>query len=544
MGTLLIKNGQIIDGTGADAFDGHVLIEDDRIKTIIENGQDLPQADEELDASGKVVSPGFIDMHSHSDWVLPLDDHDIALKCLLEQGVTTIIGGNCGFSPAPVTNKTRNLLGMEHFKLMVDKPLDYSWNTMGDFLDKIEEVKPIVNTAHQVGHGSIRFAMADTRRGALAEDEKKTCLDTLRQSLDDGACALSFGLGYDPGMYSPIAELESFCRVAASADKPVTVHLKALSRISPTYPVTYLRAHNVRALNEMVDIARNTNIRLQLSHFIFVGRRSWPTAEKCFKIVEDARKDGIDIMFDAFPYTCGNTTVNVVLPYWFLAKLPEGYKSWWSRLRLRVELTAGFGLVGFSYKDWQLMDASTEKLAEFNGHRFIDIARQLGVSPFEAVLKMSEMSQGQAVVLFHNYSGEPGNEKVLEDVLKNDLCLFETDALTRYGGYPNPAAMGTFPKILGHYVRERKLFSIENAVHRMTFASAARFNIKDRGVMEKGKKADVVIFDPKKIAEEPPRGSRPAGKPKGISHVFINGAHVVKDGDYINGMRIGEVIRV
>jgi len=483
MGTLLIKNGQIIDGTGADAFDGHVLIEDDRIKTIIENGQDLPQADEELDASGKVVSPGFIDMHSHSDWVLPLDDHDIALKCLLEQGVTTIIGGNCGFSPAPVTNKTRNLLGMEHFKLMVDKPLDYSWNTMGDFLDKIEEVKPIVNTAHQVGHGSIRFAMADTRRGALAEDEKKTCLDTLRQSLDDGACALSFGLGYDPGMYSPIAELESFCRVAASA-------------------------------------------------------------EKCFKIVEDARKDGIDIMFDAFPYTCGNTTVNVVLPYWFLAKLPEGYKSWWSRLRLRVELTAGFGLVGFSYKDWQLMDASTEKLAEFNGHRFIDIARQLGVSPFEAVLKMSEMSQGQAVVLFHNYSGEPGNEKVLEDVLKNDLCLFETDALTRYGGYPNPAAMGTFPKILGHYVRERKLFSIENAVHRMTFASAARFNIKDRGVMEKGKKADVVIFDPKKIAEEPPRGSRPAGKPKGISHVFINGAHVVKDGDYINGMRIGEVIRV
>jgi N-acyl-D-amino-acid deacylase len=544
MEPLLIKNGAIIDGTGSPGYKGHVLIEGKRIREIIRDGQTTPQAAAVLDASGQVVAPGFIDMHSHSDWGLPLPDHDIPLKCLLEQGVTTVVGGNCGFSPAPVSDKTRRLLSMDHFNLMIDKPLDYSWNSMSDFLEIVEQARPIVNTAHLVGHGSIRLAQADTRRGKMTEDELENCLDMLLYCLDEGACGLSFGLGYDPGMYSPAEEIEAFCQIAAMVNKPVTVHLKALSRISPTYPLTYLKAHNVRALAEMIGVAQKTGATLQVSHLLFVGRRSWPTAEKCLKMIDAARQDGVDIMFDAFPYTCGNTTVNAVLPYWFLAKLPGGYHNRLARLMLRAELAAGFALLGFSYKDFQLMDAGPSGWQESNGHRFLDIAAQKGLSAFDTVLNLSEASRGQAVVLLHSYSGEPGNEKVLDAVVANELCLFETDALTRFGGHPNPAAMGAFPKILGYYVRDRKLFSIQEAIRRMTSASAERFLIKDRGVLAPGKKADIVIFDPLMVAETPAVGAKPAGRPKGISHVFVNGAHAVKDGNYVPDTRAGEVIRV
>lgn len=543
MGSILIRNARIIDGTGAQPFNGHLLIDGDEITDVIA-GREPPAADREIDAAGQCVAPGFIDMHSHSDWVLPREDHDIALKCLLEQGVTTIIGGNCGFSPAPLTGRTLKLGIEDQLSLLVDRPLDYQWDTMASFLARVEKTRPLVNTAHLVGHSSIRFAHADTRRGAMTAEETDACLKSLRESLDAGACGLSFGLGYDPAMYSPMDELEAFCKVAAEAGKPVTVHLKALSRLSPTYPVTYLKAHNIRALKEMIAVARKTGVRLQISHLIFVGRRTWPTAGACLEIIEKERQNGLDVMFDAFPYTCGNTIVNAILPYWFLAGLPEKYHSAWARAVLRAELLVGFSLVGFSYRDLQLMDGITDGFAQLNGYFFDEIARKWKVSLFEAMLRLSEETGGQALALLHGYSGAAGNEKVLDTVLSHGLCLFETDALTRFGGYPNPAAKGTFPRILGQYVRERKLFQMQEAVHRMTSASAARFDIPDRGLLAAGKKADVVIFDASEIDETPAVGARPAGRPKGIRHVLINGIPVVENGRHIESVRAGQVLRV
>ncbi len=544
MTTRLLKGGTVIDGTGKKGFCGHVLIEEDRIKGVFTENEALPQADIVLDAAGRVIAPGFIDMHSHSDWLLPLADHDIPLRCLPEQGVTTIVGGNCGFSPAPVTDRTRRLLKTDFFNLMVDRPLDYRWSSMDEFLDQVEQTRPVVNTAHLVGHSTVRFAHADTRRGRLTENETTECLNALEHALDQGACGVSFGLGYDPGMYSPLEELEGFCRVAAKAGKPVTVHIKALSRLSPTYPLTYLRPHNLRALKEMIDIAKRAQARLQISHLIFVGRRTWSTVDAGLDLIETARRQGLDVMFDAFPYTFGNTTVNAVLPYWFLAKLPQMYHSLWARPLLRLELAAGFFLLGFNYDDFQLMDAGSDQWEALNGLRFGEIAHKWGTSPFNVLLKLSESSNGQALALLHTYSGEPGNERALKKVLAHDLCLFQTDALIHYGGYPNPAALGAFPKILEHCVRKENLFSMEEAVRRMTSASAQRFNITDRGVIEPGKMADLVVFDPKKIAETPAVGSRPAGRPEGIDHLFINGVHAVEHGRYISGVRAGRVLRL
>jgi N-acyl-D-amino-acid deacylase len=543
MQTLLIKNGQIVDGTGTPAFAGHVLIGDDRIISVVHAGEPCLPADTVINAQGFAVAPGFIDMHSHTDWVLPGKDHELAMKCLPEQGITTVVGGNCGFSPAPVSEKMRAILDMPHFKLLNDRPLDYGWSSFHDFLDRAAEARPIVNAAHQVGHATLRLAWAGMHEKRLSDDAMDNCLEMLMRAFDEGACGLSFGLGYEPGMHAPLDELASFCRAAAKADKPVSVHLKALSRISPCYPPTDFSPHNVRALKEMINIARKTGVRLQISHLIFVGRKSWPSAQQCLDIIEDAREDGVDVKFDAFPYTFGNTTINAVLPYWFLAGLPESYHSPWARMRLKIELAAGFRLVGFSWSDFQVMDSVAEGWQELNGLRMNEIARKWHVSTFQAMLRISEVTQGQAVMLFHAYSGEPENEAALDHVLSHDLCLFETDAFTRYGGYPNPAALGAFPKILGQYVRQRRLFSLENAVRRMTSDAAERFDLADRGTLAIGKKADVVVFDPETIDENLSDHGRPAGKPKGIVHVLINGTVAVKDGSYISGVRAGQVIR-
>lgn len=539
--TTLIKDGTIIDGSGNPGFKGSILFDNRKISTVIRDGEALPAAEVVVDAGGLAVAPGFIDMHSHADWVLPSKRHPEILKCLVEQGVTSVVGGNCGISPAPLGN-----MSTAHVEklaaIMIASPFDYRWASMGEYLACMAESPLIVNLAELAGHAAIHYSTAETLRGALRPDELKKCLAETEKALSEGACGLSFGLGYDPGMYTPIEELEAFCSVAARLEKPVTVHLKALSRLSPCYPLTTPKAHNVLALEEMLGIARKTGIKLQLSHFIFVGRRSWPTVETCLQLVEQARRDGVDVMIDAFPYTCGNTTILAPFPYWFLAGLPDAHDSFWSRARLKAELGVGFRLVGFIYKDFQIMDVAVPGWEDLNGLRVNQVAEKWGCSPFKAMLRLAEKSNGAALMLFHTYSGEQGNEKPLEQVLAHDLCLFETDVAIKASGYPNPATLGTFPKILGEFARDRDLFSIENAVMRMTSASADRFGLKDIGRLQPGKAADVVIFDPDQIADSPPTDGGPYGKPKGIHHVFVNGTHVVRDGCHINGVRAGRVL--
>lgn len=542
METILIKSGSIIDGTGKSAYSGHILIEGPSIREIIESGTESPEADEVIDASGCVISPGFIDMHSHSDWLLPLEDHEKILRCLVEQGITTVVAGNCGFSPAPFNaHAAHNIAALDP---LLERPLNFTWHSMGQFLDTLDESGLLVNCAELVGHSTLRVACAKTRRGAMSSTELATCLDGVRRSFDGGACGLSFGLGYDPAMFSPLEEIEVFSRVASEYGRPVTVHLKALSVLSPTYPLLTPHAHNLLALKEMIGIAKKTGIRLQISHFIFVGRRSWGTSRKALRMVEEASKQGVDVMFDAFPYTCGNTTINAVIPSWFLAKTPDAYRSRTACIRLRLELEAGFFLLGFNYGDIQVMDPAVPGSEHFAGLTIAQIAERLGITPFEAFLKLSEESFGGTLVLIHTYSGEPGNHEVIEHVLSNRLCLFETDTIVKSTGYPNPASMGTFPFILGPLVRDRKLFSLEQAVHRSTRASAERFHLHDRGQIARGMAADIVVFDPKLMSDTPPVGLTPAGRPKGVRHVLINGVHVVEDGQYTGDMRAGRVLKV
>ena len=542
METTILCSGKIIDGLGNSPFIGHVLIRGDRIGAVLKENGPLPPADKVIDASKCAIAPGFIDMHSHADWVLPSANHPHLLKRLLEQGITTIVAGNCGISPAPVNHDRLHSLEWHNVASVgIDEPLNYTWHSIGEFLDKIETLHPVLNVAQLVGHGAIRNSVAITPHRPMNSNELKTCLNELRCAFDQGACGLSFGLGYSPGMYSPIEEVEAFCRTAKASDKLVTVHLKSYAKISRFYsPKILSKPHNLRALKEMLNIGRQTGVKLQISHVMFAGRKTWPTAEDFIRMIDDAYREGINVMVDAFPYTFGNTSIDVLLSPEFIATMPASFSSKRAHMKLHYGNEIGFRLVGTPYRDWQLIEAAIEGWDDLSGLTVPEIAGKRNTSPLNIVLTLSEASQGAALMLCHALS----NEQILERILPHDLCLFETDAVIKSKGYPNPAALGTFPKILGHYVRKRKLFNIEKAVQRMTSASANCFGISDRGILAPGKAADIVVFNPETVSETPPMGGKPAGRPTGIQHVFVNGTQVVNDGGYIDSVRAGQVLRV
>jgi N-acyl-D-aspartate/D-glutamate deacylase len=245
-------------------------------------------------------------------------------------------------------------------------------------------------------------------------------------------------------------------------------------------------------------------------------------------------------MVDAYPYPNGNASIDIMLPPEFIAAMPASFSNRWTRKKLKYKYEIAFRMLGTSYKDLQLMDASIEGWEELCGLTIPEIAQKRNTSPFNIVLTLSEGSKGAALILYHALN----SEQILEYILPHDLCLFETDAATKSRGYPNPAALGSFPKILGYYVREKKLFSIEKAIQRMTSASAQRFGIKDRGVLAPGKAADIVIFNPERVSETPPLNGNPAGKPNGVLHVFVNGTQVVKDGVYTGSAGAGRVLKL
>jgi N-acyl-D-amino-acid deacylase len=452
------------------------------------------------------------------------------------------VAGNCGISPAPVNHdKLHSFEWHNVASVCLDEPLNYTWRSIGEFLDKIETLHPVLNVTQLVGHGAIRNSVARIHHRPMNSNELETCLNELRCALDQGACGLSFGLAYSPGMYSPIEEVEALCRAAKASNKLVTVHLKSYAKISRLYsPKMLSKPHNLRALKEMLNIARQTDVRLQVSHIMFAGRKTWRTAEEFIRMIDDAYREGIDVMVDAFPYTFGNTSIDVLLSPEFIATMPASFGSKRARMKLHYGNEIGFRMVGTSYQDWQLMEAAIEGWEDLSGLTIPEIAAKRNTSPVDIVLTLSEASKGAASMLCHALSDEP----ILEHILSHDLCLFETDAVIKSKGYPNPAALGTFPKILGHYVRDRKLFTIEKAIQRMTSESAKRFGIKDRGSLEPGKAADIVVFNPEAVSETPPMNDKPVGRPKGIQRVFVNGTQVVKDGEYVDSIRAGQVLRL
>lgn len=537
---LKLSGGRVIDGTGVPAFPADVAITSDRITAV--GDLDALEARETLPCEGRVVAPGFIDIHSHADWLLPGAGCGALVEPFVRQGMTTIVGGNCGFSPAPVTERSREA-AQSASRLIADEELELPWETMTEFLDGLEQMDLPLNVAELVGHGAVRAGVTGhltpdvPADGELEEMERLT-----KEALDAGCVGVSTGLGYAPGIFAKEPELTAFARWAAESDKLFTSHVRAYSWVSPIYRSDPEETpHNILALQEVIRVARAARARLQLSHLIFVGRNTWPTSELAIEGIERVRAEGLDVAFDAFPYTAGNTTASVLFPPEMLPHLEAMLENPEAMAGLRTLGERVFEQIGFSLEDVQIMNANAPALDCYNGLFVVEAAERAGMEVWEFYARLVIESQRNARVLNHAYSGDDGEENALRAVLAHPLCTIETDTFLTRDGHQNPASYGTFPRVLHTYVREG-LFSLEEAVRKMTGAAAERLGWTDRGHIGAGCAADLVVFDPETLRDSA-TFEQPVQFPTGIEQVFINGVQVVVGGRYVPGTGAGRVIR-
>jgi N-acyl-D-amino-acid deacylase len=537
---LVINDGAVIDGTGRPRFKAHVGVTDGKIAAISESERLSGKV--AIEAEGMAVAPGFIDVHSHSDWILPLADHDRILAPLLLQGITTVVSGQCGFSPAPVLgDNDQTLDGISD--MLREAPFAYRWRSFAEFLGCMQSGGLLFNAAFLVGHGTLRSQVMGNDNRAPGQEELEAMIRAVRDSIHQGAFGLSAGLAYAPGVFARNDELLSLVGQAAQAGGIFTVHGRAYTWVSPFYKPMFIGPpHNLRSVRELIALAKQAGVRLQLSHQIFVGRRTWRTYRSVLSEIEAAVTDGLDVAFDAFPYPVGNSTIKVVFPDWFLDGFERNIDDRSSLRRLNFEMSLLQKSLGIRYADIRLMWAAHPELKDFEGLEFEDIARRLKMSNFEAYLHVARLSGGQANVLLGTYSADWENEEPLRVILAHPLCSFMTDTILTSRGLQNPASYGAFPRVLGRYSRDLGLFTLEEAVRRMTSYPAERTGLQDVGRIQDGYHADLVIFDPGTIAENITPDQSQAS-PSGIRAVIVSGQIAAEDGKIIPGLRAGRVLR-
>lgn len=516
---LLLKNATLYDGTGADAYTGDVLIEDDRIARV---GQSLElEAEQVLDLSGKSVAPGFIDAHSHNDWFAIKNDPLPYFEPFIRQGITTFVTGNCGLSTigfepdCPYVDKIGG--GLFSFRNTRGK-----YGTAADYFAAVDGKMPC-NMALLAGHCSARAAVAGYENRPLTKAEETQMLAILEKALQQGAAGLSLGLMYEPGLYADTEELKKVAALCVKYDKPLTVHPRAESKVSMAYPQLFGRSHLLRALDELVEVAKGTKLKLQYSHAIFVGRSSFGDRAEFLRIMQKLRADGVDAMFDIYDECLGVSVITVILPTWYQGMSPAERKKPVNRIKLAALVKATSLLLGFGFPDIRIAYIGPG-YERYEGKSVREIAREEGMSDLDAYLMLCEKSNFQGRVNMGPYS----TPEIISAFEHNEHCLYMTDAWVEEHGVQNPAIYDCYPKFLRDSLHGTG-DTLPNTVRRMTGATADRFQLKERGYLREGYYADLTVFDENALRSGTPDQSRSFG----IEKVFVNG-RLVLDGDLLD----------
>ena len=516
---ILFKNALIYDGTGAEPFKGDILIDNDRIVKVEEHIQE-EDGWEVADLQGMSVSSGFIDAHSHNDWFAIKKEPQKYFEPFIRQGITSFVTGNCGLSAVGFEEDTQNIdkIGGGLFSF---KETTGAYSSVSEFFSAIDGNTPC-NIAVLAGHCSARASVAGYENRALTDEERKRMLDIMENALKDGACGLSLGLMYEPGIYAGIDELKGVARLCEKYDRPMTVHPRACSAVSMTYPLLG-RPHLLRALDELVEIASGTKMKLHYSHAIFVGRRSFRCKDELMSILHDLRDKGVDIGFDIYSELLGVSVITVVLPAWYQALSPTQKRHWFNKLKLRILIDATIILLGFGWDDIQIayIGPGHEK---YEGKSVAQIAKEMGKSCLDAYLDLCEMSDFKGRVNMGPYS----TPEIVSELSKDERCLYMTDAWVEDHGVQNPAIYDCFPKFLKFSLCGTG-DTMPNTIRKMTGAVADRFSIKGRGYIKPGFYADLTVFNEKALRD----GQPDQGRPFGIEKVYINGIKVL-DGGMLN----------
>ena len=516
---LLLKNAKIYNGSTDAAFSGDVLVVGDRIAEVAPSI--TADADCEVtDLQGLSLAPGFIDAHSHNDWFALRKDSGKYFAPFIRQGITTFVSGNCGLSATAFNDNTphKDVIGggLFFFKDATVK------GQVKDYLETADKNTPC-NLAVLAGHCTARASVSGSTSGKLTAEEEKEMLDILEQALKQGAVGISLGLMYDPGVYADIDELKKVAKLCEKYDRPLTVHPRANSAVSMSYPELLGRSHLLRAVDELAEVVSGTKTKLHYSHAIFVGRRSFKNKDEFLKIVESLRSKGIDMMFDIYNETLGVSVITVILPAWYQAMSLEERKKPLVRAKLSILVHASSLLLGFGFKDIQVAYMG-EGYEKYEGKSVYQIAKEEGLSNLDAYLMLCEKSDFKGRVNMGPYT----TPEIISDFEKNPLCLYMTDAWVEDYGVQNPGIYDCFPKFL----RDSLLGTgdtMENTINRMTGATAERFQIRERGYIRPGYFADLTVFSEDELKNAIPDQQ----KSFGIRKVWINGTAVL-DGETLN----------
>lgn len=542
---VIIKNGRIVDGTGSPWFKADIGIADGKIRSI--GSAEESEAKVVVDADGFVVAPGFIDIHSHADFTLPLTNHMDYLAPFMLQGITTFVTGNCGFSPAPVNPGKVDLI-KSYTAFLQAGDLAWSWQTMGDYLKYIGGVGSAFNVIPLVSHGAIRIAVMGFEPGKPTAEQMRQMQSLGLQAMEEGAFGLSAGLIYAPGMYASTDELIGVTNSLIPYSGVFTCHVRGSSETG------------LDATKEIIKIGRTNGIPVEHSHIEAFGAPNWDHIDQTIELHEQARAEGVDISFDVIPYTAANTTLTACLPpYAFeggIDRLVWRLQDRTERERIRFDVenmasdwptwrpgTWPHNLVrNTGWKNIRLIWVGSEKNAQFVGQTIDEIGASQGKRPFDAAADLLIEEKGAAMALYFGVSGDLRGDEGLKMFLRHRNGAINTDAIMTGRGMPHPAAYGSFPRVLGQYVREQKLIPLEEAVRKMTSLSARRFNIQDRGVIKQGMWADITVFDPVSVRDNATY-DKPDTSPSGIEYVLVNGEVVVHQGELNKEARCGQVLR-
>ncbi|AQU08468.1 D-aminoacylase [Clostridioides difficile] len=523
----LIKHGLIVDGNKTPAYEGDILIENEKILKI---SQDLnEEADKVIDAKGRVICPGFIDTHSHSDLVILVNPYN---EVKIRQGITTEVLGQDGISMAPlpqehISSWRKNLAGLDG----ESDEIDWKYETTENYLKMMDYNGVGLNETYLVPHGNVRMeAMGLEDRPATKEEIQKMCEITERE-LKAGAIGLSTGLIYIPCAYSLTEEIIEMCKVVAKYDGVFVVHQRSEADTILT------------SMEEIIEIGKQSGVKVHFSHFKVCGKANWKYIPQVIELLEKAEKEGIRVSFDQYPYAAGSTMLGVVLPPWAHSggtdKLIERLSDENERAKMKKDIANGIegwdNFIEFAGIDQIFVTSvKTEKNKDTIGKSLLEIGKMRGKDPLDATFDLLKEEEN-AVGMVDFY----GLEEHIIGFMKRDEQNVCTDGLL--AGKPHPRAYGSFPKILGRYVRELNVLTIEEAVYKMTKKAARSFSIKDRGELKEGYFADIVIFD-KDTVSGCDDFINSMQYPTGIDYVIINGNCVVEEGKY-NKIKAGKVLK-
>ncbi len=517
----LIRGGTVLDGTGAPGRPADVALEGDRVVSVAPGL--AAEARRVVDATGCFVTPGFIDMHAHSDFSL-LQVPSAESK--IRQGVTTEVTGMCGFSPAPAPAGGGLL---REWAAFLAPGLVWSWTGFGSWLDRLRAAGLSVNVVPVVGHGALRIGAMGFARRPPSGAEAQRMADLLRESLDAGAFGLSTGLIYAPGAFSETDELVALARVLA--ERPGRLYCSHVRGEGPTLE---------RALAEALAIGEGAGVPVQISHLKVAGRANWPRMEAAIRLLDEARARGVEAAADMYPYTAGSTTLASLLPPWVheggLAALLRRLADSATRERIVREgrTPEGEWRGPNGPTPWEaVLIAECPAAPAAEGRTVAELAAARGHGPEDTMLALLVQAAGR-VSMIHHLMSEPNVARVLQHphvtIGSDNLGLCAGPEGT-HPGKPHPRQHGCFARVLGTCVREQRLLTWEDAVRKMTGQAAATLRLRNRGVLRPGAAADVVVFDPATVADRATYQD-PHRYPVGVPWVWVNGGALVEDGRF------------